>query len=60
MIFCPGELCLIEYGASEVLGSVRTEFMNPHLIRYKVPIKAVVYYLVISKRKVLKGKISYV
>ena len=34
MIFNAGELCLIEYGATEVLGSVRTEFMNPHLIRY--------------------------
>ena len=34
MIFNAGELSLIEYGANEVLGCVRTEFMNPHLIRY--------------------------
>ena len=33
MIFNAGELALIEYGANEVLGCVRTEFMNPHLIR---------------------------
>lgn len=36
MIFNAGELCLIEYGASEVLGSVRTEFMNPHLISVRL------------------------
>ena len=34
MIFNAGELALIEYGANEVLGVVRTEFMNPHLIRW--------------------------
>ena len=33
MIFNAGELTLIEYGANEVLATVRTEFMNPHLIR---------------------------
>lgn len=33
MIFNAGELSLVEYGNNEVLGSVRTEFMNPHLIR---------------------------
>ena len=34
MIFNAGELCLVEYGCNELLGSVRTEFTNPHLIRY--------------------------
>ncbi|KAM4772549.1 intraflagellar transport protein 172 homolog [Rhinophrynus dorsalis] len=32
MIFNAGELTLVEYGSNEVLGTVRTEFMNPHLI----------------------------
>ncbi|KAM6965091.1 intraflagellar transport protein 172 homolog [Aplochiton taeniatus] len=32
MIFNAGELTLVEYGSNEILGSVRTEFMNPHLI----------------------------
>ena len=34
MIFNAGELCLVEYGVNDILGSVRTEFMNPHLIRW--------------------------
>lgn len=33
MIFNVGELSLVEYSSNGVLGSVRTEFMNPHLIR---------------------------
>jgi hypothetical protein len=33
MIFSDGELTLVEYGANDALVSVRTEFMNPHLIR---------------------------
>ena len=33
MIFNAGELTLVEYGSNDSLGSVRTEFMNPHLIR---------------------------
>lgn len=33
MIFSAGELTLVEYGSNDSLGSVRTEFMNPHLIR---------------------------
>ena len=33
MVFNAGELSLIEYGQNEVLATVRTEFMNPHLIR---------------------------
>ncbi|XP_072318787.1 intraflagellar transport protein 172 homolog [Eucyclogobius newberryi] len=32
MIFNAGELSLVEYNNNEILGSVRTEFMNPHLI----------------------------
>ncbi|XP_041357336.1 intraflagellar transport protein 172 homolog isoform X2 [Gigantopelta aegis] len=36
MIFNAGELALIEYGANEVLGVVRTEFMNPHLISVRL------------------------
>uniref|UniRef100_A0A1A8U1D0 Intraflagellar transport protein 172 homolog n=1 Tax=Nothobranchius furzeri TaxID=105023 RepID=A0A1A8U1D0_NOTFU len=32
LIFNAGELSLVEYGQNEILGSVRTEFMNPHLI----------------------------
>lgn len=34
MIFNAGELSLVEYSSNEILGSVRTEFMNPHLIRW--------------------------
>jgi intraflagellar transport protein 172 len=34
MIFNAGELSLVEYGKNEILGSVRTEFMNPHLVSY--------------------------
>ncbi|KAI9351150.1 hypothetical protein DFJ73DRAFT_789886 [Zopfochytrium polystomum] len=33
MVFNAGELSLIEYGVNEILGSCRTEHMNPHLIR---------------------------
>merc|ERR1719239_642832 len=36
MIFSAGELGLIEYGANEVLGCLRTEFMNPHLISVRL------------------------
>ncbi|XP_077991845.1 intraflagellar transport protein 172 homolog [Glandiceps talaboti] len=36
MIFNAGELSLVEYGANEILGSVRTEFMNPHLISVRL------------------------
>ncbi|XP_078598147.1 intraflagellar transport protein 172 homolog [Branchiostoma floridae x Branchiostoma japonicum] len=36
MIFNAGELTLVEYGANEILGSVRTEFMNPHLISVRL------------------------
>ena len=33
MVFNAGELSIIEYGLSDILGSVRTENMNPHQIR---------------------------
>ncbi|CAG0880914.1 unnamed protein product [Cyprideis torosa] len=36
MIFNAGELSLVEYGSNEILGSVRTEFMNPHLISVRI------------------------
>ncbi|XP_071962115.1 intraflagellar transport protein 172 homolog [Antedon mediterranea] len=36
MIFNAGELSLVEYGNNEVLGCVRTEFMNPHLISVRL------------------------
>lgn len=36
MIFNAGELSLVEYGQNEILGSVRTEFMNPHLISVRI------------------------
>uniref|UniRef100_A0A665WJH3 Intraflagellar transport protein 172 homolog n=1 Tax=Echeneis naucrates TaxID=173247 RepID=A0A665WJH3_ECHNA len=36
MIFNAGELSLVEYSNNEVLGSVRTEFMNPHLISVRL------------------------
>ncbi|XP_041831040.1 intraflagellar transport protein 172 homolog [Melanotaenia boesemani] len=36
MIFNAGELSLVEYGSSSILGSVRTEFMNPHLISVRL------------------------
>ncbi|XP_037068847.1 intraflagellar transport protein 172 homolog [Pollicipes pollicipes] len=36
MIFNAGELSIIEYGNNELLGSVRTEFMNPHLISVRI------------------------
>ncbi|XP_056150499.1 intraflagellar transport protein 172 homolog [Lampris incognitus] len=36
MIFNAGELSLVEYANNEILGSVRTEFMNPHLISVRL------------------------
>ena len=36
MIFNAGELSLMEYGSNELLGSVRTEFVNPHLISVRI------------------------
>jgi len=36
LVFHAGELSLVEYGNNNVLSSVRTEFMNPHLISVRV------------------------
>ncbi|XP_063770977.1 intraflagellar transport protein 172 homolog isoform X3 [Pseudophryne corroboree] len=36
MIFNAGELTLVEYGSNEILGTVRTEFMNPHLVSARI------------------------
>ncbi|KAJ1542591.1 hypothetical protein HK096_009222, partial [Nowakowskiella sp. JEL0078] len=36
MIFNAGEMTLVEYGVNEVLGSVRTEHTNPHLISVRL------------------------
>lgn len=36
MIFNAGELTLVEYGTNDILGSVRTEFMSPHLISVRI------------------------
>jgi len=31
-----GELSLVEYGSNEILGSIRTELMNPHLVSVRL------------------------
>jgi intraflagellar transport protein 172 len=36
LIFHAGELSLVEYGNNNILASVRTEFMNAHLISVRV------------------------
>ncbi|KAI8903741.1 hypothetical protein EDD86DRAFT_195465 [Gorgonomyces haynaldii] len=36
MVFNVGELSLVEYGVNEILGSCRTEHMNPHLISVRL------------------------
>lgn len=36
MIFNAGELSLIEFGTNDLLTSVRTEFMSPHLISVRI------------------------
>ncbi|KFO82193.1 Intraflagellar transport protein 172, partial [Cuculus canorus] len=36
IIFNAGELTLVEYGSNDILGSVRTEFMNPHLVSVRI------------------------
>jgi len=36
MVFNAGELSLIEYGINEILGSCRTEYMNPHLLSVRI------------------------
>lgn len=35
-IFNAGELTLVEYGENNILGSVRTEFVNPHVISVRI------------------------
>ncbi|XP_015595286.1 intraflagellar transport protein 172 homolog [Cephus cinctus] len=36
LIFCAGELTIVEYGKNEVLGSVRTEAVNPHVVSVRI------------------------
>ncbi|EAT43404.1 AAEL005155-PA [Aedes aegypti] len=36
LIFNAGELSLVEYGENYILGSVRTEFVNPHVISVRL------------------------
>ncbi|KAJ3074648.1 hypothetical protein HDU98_010644 [Podochytrium sp. JEL0797] len=36
LVFNAGELSLVEYGVNEILGSCRTEHMNPHLISVRL------------------------
>lgn len=36
LVYSGGELTIMEYGSSEVLGSVRTEFVNSNLISVRV------------------------
>lgn len=36
LIFNVGELSLVEYGDNRILGSVRTEFVNPHVISVRL------------------------
>lgn len=36
LIFCSGELTIVEYGQNEALSSVRTEAVNPHVISVRV------------------------
>ena len=36
----------VEYGKNEILGSVRTEFMNPHLISVRFSLK--IHFFVLS------------
>ncbi|XP_046838206.1 intraflagellar transport protein 172 homolog [Vespa crabro] len=36
LIFCAGELTIVEYGKNEILGSVRTEAINPHVVSIRI------------------------
>ncbi|XP_033332650.1 intraflagellar transport protein Oseg2 [Megalopta genalis] len=36
LIFCSGELTIVEYGNNEPLGSVRTEAVNPHVVSIRI------------------------
>jgi intraflagellar transport protein 172 len=36
IVFCAGELSLIEYGSNEILGQVRTEYISGHLLSVRI------------------------
>ena len=36
MIFNDGEMILVEYGRDEILGTFRTELVNPHVISVRI------------------------
>ncbi|XP_066588134.1 intraflagellar transport protein 172 homolog isoform X2 [Prorops nasuta] len=36
LIFSSGELAIVEYGKNEILGSVRTEAVNPHVVSVRI------------------------
>ncbi|XP_076636937.1 intraflagellar transport protein Oseg2 [Colletes latitarsis] len=36
LIFCSGELTIVEYGNNEPLGAVRTESVNPHVVSVRI------------------------
>lgn len=36
LIFCAGELTIVEYGRNEILGAVRTEAINPHVVSVRI------------------------
>lgn len=36
LIFCSGELSIVEYGNNELLGLVRTEAVNPHVVSVRI------------------------
>ncbi|XP_076179801.1 intraflagellar transport protein Oseg2 [Ptiloglossa arizonensis] len=42
LIFCSGELTIVEYGNNELLGSVRTEAVNPHVVSVRINERQVV------------------
>ncbi|RWS27118.1 Wimple/ift172-like protein, partial [Leptotrombidium deliense] len=48
LISVVGELYIVEIGSNQLLASVRTEFVNPHLMRYDVtkpnPITSIVFH----------------
>lgn len=61
MVYNAGELSIIEYGKSEVLGSCRTEHMSHHLISVRInearkgsePVKKIAYLLDLQTVRVL-------
>ncbi|XP_063995942.1 intraflagellar transport protein 172 homolog [Diachasmimorpha longicaudata] len=42
LIFYAGELTIVEYGKNEILGSVRTEAVNPHVVSVRINERQVV------------------